>query len=321
MTAMRLTGLTGLRWRRLAPALYCFNYHRIGQSQLCAYDRNVFSCTVERFEEHVKLLAERFEIATLARIESLGDHAPDRPLALITFDDGYIDNFELAVPVLLKHRATAVFFLPTGYVGTAHVPWWDQIAYIIRQSTATRIELEGLAEPIRLTEAGREEGIRRVLALVKQRSVAMEEQVEEIRAACGGLRLPEDAQPLFMNWDQAGEMADAGMDIGSHTHSHEILSHLSEVEQLKELRQSKQQLEQHLGRRICAIAYPVGDRSAYTATTCRLAREAGYTLGFNFARHINPLPLTDPMDIGRLAVGGNPARRQMQEMACYPALA
>ena len=61
---------------------------------------------------------------------------------LITFDDGYRDNYTLAFPILRKHGVQAVFFLPTAFIGTGKLPWWDVIAYIIKHSVKKHIHIE-----------------------------------------------------------------------------------------------------------------------------------------------------------------------------------
>jgi peptidoglycan/xylan/chitin deacetylase (PgdA/CDA1 family) len=107
---------------------------------------------------------------------------------------------------------------------------------------------------------------------------------------------------LFMTWDEIREMARSGMAIGSHTHTHPILARLSEADQFEELSRSKRTLERELGRPVEAIAYPVGDPSAFTPATRRLARDAGYQLGFSFYGGVNRPGHTDLFDMRRIPV-------------------
>src|SRR5579871_5253685 len=89
--ALSATGITSIRWWLLPPRLYCFNFHRVGDAASTDYSRNVFSCTAERFEEHVVFLKEKFDVVGLDRLAHLDREgsAGGKPLALITFDDGY----------------------------------------------------------------------------------------------------------------------------------------------------------------------------------------------------------------------------------------
>src|ERR1043166_4490896 len=66
--------------------------------------------------------------------EAILTGSPLRSSVLLTFDDGYLDNYTLAFPVLRSHGVQAVFFLPTAFIGTAHLPLWDVIGYVVRQT-------------------------------------------------------------------------------------------------------------------------------------------------------------------------------------------
>ena len=160
------TGLTDLYWRMLGRGLYCFNYHRIGDPQDCGFDRGAYSCSAARFREHVVLLKERFEVVDIPRLlEAQAGSPPKKPLALITFDDGYADNFELAFPILKELGVTAAFFIPTSFIGGSRLPWWDEIAWTLRNATVERIRLKGVAEEFDLSAGRVERTISEILNL------------------------------------------------------------------------------------------------------------------------------------------------------------
>jgi peptidoglycan/xylan/chitin deacetylase (PgdA/CDA1 family) len=324
-TALAMSGITALRWQFLPRGLYVFNYHRIGDRRASEYDRAVFSCTRETFERQVAWIKRHFEVVNLERLAlQLRRGLPaSRPQALITFDDGYIDNYADAFAVLRRENVSGVFFLPTAFIETGRVPWWDEIAWLLRHSRVRRIRLGGADAEFTLTGPDLDRVIRQVLRLVKNRKdMPMADQVDEIRRACGVTEAPGgEGQPLFLSWDQVREMARAGMDIGSHTHTHSILSHLGPAEQRRELADSRDILEARLGQRIIAVSYPVGGKSAYTAETVRLAQQMGYQFGFTFLCRVNPLPLTTPMEIDRLAVEDDKDVTGLRSLVCFPSLA
>src|SRR5581483_725894 len=134
--ALSVTGITSLTWRRLLPCLYVFNYHRIGNPETCAYNRDLYSCTATQLRKHVTLLKERFEIINCERLLYFVQHGytGQLPLALITFDDGYLDNYTLAFPVLKEMDTPATFFLPTAFIGQRRLMWGDEIAWTLRHS-------------------------------------------------------------------------------------------------------------------------------------------------------------------------------------------
>lgn len=321
MCALSAVGVINLRWHFLPPALYVFNYHRVGNRDECGYNRNLFSCTVEQFREHLALLKDRFDFVTIDRLADFARHgyAGRRPLALVTFDDGYADNYLLAFPVLKQMEVPAVFFLPTEYIGARRLLWSDEIAWMLRNSRHSTITLPYAPGPYSLAAERLERTIRDILRHVRRCPVPIAEQVDQIRLACGGASPDsDDDRPPFMNWEQVREMRSAGMDIGSHTHSHTPLARLTPDQQRTELGTSRAVLESELREPIRAVAYPVGDHTAYTAETCRIAREVGYELGFNFQRHTNRFPVHDALDIGRLAVDYGTCTARLMARVCFP---
>ncbi len=318
---LRKIGALELRWWTLGRHLYCFNYHRIGDPTLSAFDRGVFSCSAERFREHIRLLQERFEIVDIPRLSyALKQARPRRPMALITFDDGYIDNYELAVPILKELGATAAFFIPTKFIGGSRLPWWDEIAWSLRNASVGRISLAGRKEEFDLAPGVIDRTIMAVLEFVKlRRTIPMDEQVAEVREASKPRGSVASAGAgLFVNDAQIGEMRRAGMDIGSHTHTHRILSHLDPKAQKDELATSKEILEGLLGEPVSTVAYPVGAPGSYSPETCRIAASLGYSLGFNFIAGVNRLPNNRPLDLNRFAVEENAAPARLKATVAFP---
>ncbi len=104
------SGALALRWRFLSPGLYVFNYHRIGDSSITAFDPNVFSCDEEHFDAHLKLIASRFRVINTSELLELIESGAriTEHLAMITFDDGYADNYSKAFPLLAARDLPAV---------------------------------------------------------------------------------------------------------------------------------------------------------------------------------------------------------------------
>src|SRR5947209_5482571 len=318
MVALSAVGIMKLRWHFLPPALYVFNYHRVGNRDECGYNRHLFSCNAERFREHLVLLKNRFDIITLDRLAYFARHGYDgrRPLALVTFDDGYADNYSLCFPILKEMDVPAVFFLPTAYIGTRRLLWSDEIAWMLRNSRHATISLPYSARPYSLTGERQEATVRGILRHVRQSPVPVADQVATIRQACGGVTPAAGGDaPQFMSWGQVRKMSAAGMDVGSHTHSHALLSRLNPDQQRDELASSRAILEGELGAPVRAVSYPVGVPSAYTPETCRIARAVGYELGFSFMRHTNRFPIADAMNIGRFPVDSDIGARELRSRA------
>jgi len=140
----RYLGVTGLLSALpTKPILLVLNYHRIGNREETPLDSEVFSATAEEFDEHIRFLKRRLHVATLDEAIEIVEKRkrPSGAVALLTFDDGYLDNYEAAFPVLAAHGAQGVFFLPTAYVGTNRLSWWDTIAYLVKHSRQRKIRL------------------------------------------------------------------------------------------------------------------------------------------------------------------------------------
>jgi peptidoglycan/xylan/chitin deacetylase (PgdA/CDA1 family) len=318
---LRQVGLADVCWRMLKRGLYCFNYHRIGDPSESQFDRGVYSCSAFNFREHICLLRDRFEIVDIATLLKINNGPlPRKPLAMVTFDDGYADNFQVAFPILKELGVKAAFFIPTAFIGGSRVPWWDEIAWILRNATVTQIRLSDSDGDYVLNEAHIEKSIRGVLKLVKRReNIPMDKQVAEIYESSRPKgTISELGQKLFIAPEQLCEMRLAGMDIGSHSHTHQILSHLDADLQLEELRRSKEIIEGIIGEPVLSVAYPVGSSSAYSARTCEIARSLGYRIGFNYLDSPNWLPITNLFEVHRLSVSGDLSSNELKSKVCFP---
>lgn len=305
-TATGLTRILEKMPRR--PSLLILNYHRIGDARATTFDSGVFSSSAAELDCHVRYLKQRFRIVSLkAALGLLDGRQPVRePSVLLTFDDGYLDNYQTAFPILVRHNACATFFLPTAFIGTGAIPWWDAIASLIKRSSRPFIQLE---TPVRrtfsLSPVNRERSIVQILNIFKSDVVRDSDLFfAELAAACD-VSLPPDsdhAPRSFLNWDEAREMQAAGMSFGSHTHTHRILSKLSLDEQRQELRISREMMERELGRTIETFAYPVGDLGSYNADTLHALTETRYSHAFSFVQGVNRLPAEDRFQIMRIGI-------------------
>lgn len=300
---LRLTSLLERVQRR--PALLVLVYHRILDPRASKYDPNVIEATPEQFDEHMSMLRKRHSVADPEELRELvANPQKIRHLRVaITFDDGYRDNYTYAFPILKSHGLKAIFFLPTHFVGTKHLPWWDQIAYVVRNSKRSEIALRyPRPTTVRVDPENPKLSVRRTLHLVtKDSSVDRERFMKELEEAAG-LELPAEAdEPQFFSWDEAAEMERAGMEMGSHTHTHRILASLSEPEQKEECKRSHDILVERKLKADC-LAYPVGHHDSFSDVTIRAAREAGYRFAFSNFGGINSRDDMDPFSVRRLGM-------------------
>jgi peptidoglycan/xylan/chitin deacetylase (PgdA/CDA1 family) len=305
-------------------SLLVLNYHRIGNPDEDTFDPGVFSATAEQFDDQIAYLKRNVSLVTLQEALAFIEGRPldDSPRcrALITFDDGYVDNYEVAFPILRSHGVQGVFFLVTDLVGTCSVPWWDRIAYLIKTARKPRFSLNYPAHlHINLIENGTTKSLKKILNLFASPENADPDRFfQELQDEAQG-DPPPSTQRRFLDWCEARLMITGGMAIGSHTRSHMVLSQLSLDQQRLELEQSRVQLRERLGVEIDALAYPVGDSSSFSDQTQRLAEEAGYRAAFSFYDGTNLPGRIRPYDVKRVSVDDHSRTRFRAKAAvCRP---
>lgn len=285
--------------------LVVFAYHRIRPDGAAAdhpFDDGVVGPTASVFAKQVAWLRRQTRVLSeddLLQIIALG-RAPDGLNTMITFDDGYRDNYTLALPILRQMGVPAMFFIPTQPIETRTLGWWDVIAYVIKRTTRPSVALEGVQ--VDLAGRPREEAIRTLQRLMKTRPAQTTASLAgRLAEACGvPLPSPQAQDREIMTWDHIRELAAQGFGIGSHTHTHRVLATLGAQEQEEELRRSKAVIERQIGREVRSLAYPVGGYAHFTLETQALAARCGYALGFSFNTFVNQPGPVNRFDIKRI---------------------
>ena len=298
--------LRALEMYKSRPGILIVNYHRVGDASKSSFDRGVFSATKDEFDFQIKYFKKHLPVVSGSELEDLvsGRTNLNRTYITITFDDGYLDNYTNAYDVLRANHVEAAFFLVPEYVGTSCVPWWDEIAYLVRNTKHEQITFAS-SGPLTLNLGqDREPAILEVLRLYKfAGNTRASELLQELRekAECA---LPEPGR-RFLDWQEAKEMKNAGMVIGSHTSSHRILGQISPEQQRWELEQSKKEIEEKIGSPISALAYPVGSLDAFNSTTEEISRSVGYTMCFSYYGGINTPENMNPANLLRGSLDRN----------------
>jgi peptidoglycan/xylan/chitin deacetylase (PgdA/CDA1 family) len=268
-------------------SLLVLTYHRVGDPESDCFDPGVFSATGDEFYEQLAYLKHNLSPVTLeealAFVEGTEKDKSSRCRVLITFDDGYLDNYETAYPILRSHGLQGVFFLCTGLVGSCFIPWWDRISYMVRTAQRRQFSLHYPGDlEVDVDRDGLTTSLQAILRLYKRpENCDSSRFIRELSEAAMGQE-PSGTLRRFLSWDEAKEMMDGGMAIGAHTHSHTILSQLDPEKQFEELSQSREILKQKLCFEPESLAYPVGSPSSFTEETERIAEETGYRAAFSY---------------------------------------
>jgi peptidoglycan/xylan/chitin deacetylase (PgdA/CDA1 family) len=288
--------------------LLVLTYHRIGNRDDDPYDPGAFSASGDQLNEQISYLKRHVSLVTLqeavAFIDGTINEKTRRCRVLITFDDGYLDNYDVAYPILRSHGVQGVFFLTTSLVGSYDVPWWDYIAYLMKTARQRRFRLRYPSDlVVDVDKNGMTKSLRDVLGLYKRpENTDPTRFMRELREEAKG-NDPPGTMRRFLDWNEAREMSSGGMAIGSHTHSHRVLSQLGPDQQRQELAHSRALLREQLGLEAEALAYPVGAASSFSDQTQHLAQEVGYRIAFSFYGGTNLPGMTRRYDVKRVAVG------------------
>lgn len=288
--------VAALRYAR-GESLALLIYHRV----LPAPDP-VLGGEIDRalFRQHLAFASSHFNVLTLAEaIQGLRQGSLPPRAACITFDDGYADNFTIALPLLKEFNLPATFFIATGYLDGGRM-WNDTIIEAIRGASPD-LSLKGFGSFQLATAADRHTAAMAVVSALKFLPFEERQQRAEEIAAKIGAPLPEN---LMMTRAEVRALHAAGMTIGAHTEMHPILSRTSAAKAREEIVRGREQLEAIIGERIKFFAYPNGrplrDYGAEHVDLVRALRfEAAVSTAWGVARRdsdLYQLPRFTPWD-------------------------
>jgi peptidoglycan/xylan/chitin deacetylase (PgdA/CDA1 family) len=262
------------------------------------------------FERHMTLLAQEFNVIRLGEACELLSRGklPARAVS-ITFDDGYADNEQIALPILKRLGLQATFFISTGF-SNGGVMFNDGIIETVRLAPAGTHDLSSIGLGIQQLSGsvGRRAAVECLIAALKYRPVKEREAIVERLAAALRSPLPRN---LMMTPRQIVKLHAEGMEIGAHTVNHPILRSINEEEARTEIIASKNTLEEITGAPVRLFAYPNGKPGRdYGPEHVRIAREAGFSAAVSTVAGIAhsgsdlfQLPRFSPWDRNPLRLG------------------
>ena len=290
------SGLYRLFRRELRGKVVILKYHHIAGPEhqgLFAFERNV---PLQLFRQQMRFLKRACRVIPLEDLANpdtpMHHQNSSRPLVAITLDDGYLDNFRYAFPVLQEFGFTATFFIATAYVSTGITYPRARVKALFRHNT------QGVED--RATE---DLGLRRDPKEDEEQFVArvgdelfLGRPPEEINALLErweqalGRDASRDTAIQVMDWENLETLRRAGMTIGAHTVNHRRLVDLAREEVLQELRSSREELQARLGVPITSFAFPDG---RIDEVSLQAVKEE-FTLACTSETGIESLPLTQP---------------------------
>ena len=245
-------------------------------------------------------------------VDRMSDGSLPARAVCITFDDGYADSHDVALPILKSHGLNATFFVASGFIGGG-IMWNDRISEAVRLCSSRSLSIpEGLIPERRSLDLSdwvqRRRAVDDLLGALKYLPVAQRMQQSDAIVAASGVRLPAD---LMMSKSQVAGLVRAGMHVGGHTVNHPILTRIGEETALREMLEGKSALEEMTQQPVRLFAYPNGRPDTdYSLRDVSLAERAGFKAAFCTARgsaskgdDIFQLPRSAPRGATRLRFG------------------
>lgn len=281
-------------WDHNAGKVMILCYHRIVADLARAEQETEVGMvtSVETFRRQMKLIREHCEVLTLDEAAvSLRDERPiTRTAAVITFDDGYRDFYDLAWPVLCELGLPATVFVPTAFIGGGRMLNHDRFYLYVMKARS-----RGLSLHVPLVKAGlsaekvaalcAEVNPLRVYSQLSYLPFALRERSLQCLNDFVGDQQEENLNGFsLLDWEMIREMASAGVFFGAHTDNHVVLANEEPQTVEREIRRSKQALEEKLGQPARAFAYPTGK---YNAAVKDAVGRAGFEVAVTTERRLN----------------------------------
>jgi peptidoglycan/xylan/chitin deacetylase (PgdA/CDA1 family) len=283
--------IAGLAGQRAAVV----GYHRVVDdfATHAAYSIPAMLTSRSMLERHLDWIARRFQIINLEELpKKTGSHASARPMVAITFDDGYRDVYEHAFPLLKRMGIPATVFVSTDWIGASRALPHDRLYQSLQRARAgwpllprewphllRRLDIAMSDAAVTALSHSSYAALRGLVTTLAQGDLlrVIDALEAEVGASDEG---PRGCRPL--TWEMVAEMSAAGIDIGSHTKSHVLLTNENRKTVVDETFGSRQQLESRLGRSVTCFAYPDGrfDDAAVAAVAA-----AGYRIAVTTCRH------------------------------------
>lgn len=309
--------LSRLRFR---GKTFVLMYHRVLPAGADTFSSDSICVTPEAFARQMGFLRRHFRVLSIAELaEHLesGKELPSRS-CVVTFDDGWRDNYEHALPILREQQVPAVIFVATDYIGSDDCFWQERLSRLLFTGLRGGVDARALVEEVaarpglaELDESEQRRLIRNAVDKLKKLQPAEIELIESrVREVVGPVTsLGEDR---FMDWPQVAELVrGTRVNVGAHGCSHTPLTKLAPERAAAELEEAGRKVAQVVGAPTVSIGYPNGN---YDDAVVKLTRAAGYRLGFTTDKGLVG-DVRDPFKLPRINIGG-PATSTEPDFLC-----
>lgn len=301
-----LDRLLWLRARLGRRELAVITFHRVGRADDAGeLDPHLFEVEPEELEAELAVLRDHCTVVSITDVRRFakGKRLPPSPV-LVTFDDGYVDGHDAALPILRRAGVPATFFIPTAFPDAGRLFWWDRVWLTMRRCPLDRALL-GYPSVIELHPRAAPGASAKLVchAIKRTPGIDLARLWEDLERATGVSISAEEersiARRTILGMRQIRALRDAGMDVQSHSHEHLVLNTLTPEAAARDLSRSAEALREAVGGEVFSVAYPVG--YALPAALRRAPEAARFELGFTNGTG-KGRDRFDPLDIPRLSM-------------------
>jgi peptidoglycan/xylan/chitin deacetylase (PgdA/CDA1 family) len=250
------------------------------------------------FEKHIRHLSKNYTFISLDElVRRMKNNQSLRGCVVLTFDDGFKDNYTTAFPILKKYNAPATIFLTTGRIEDGKPPWFVKTRHVFMQTQKEEIDYtldnKKMVLPLR-TRHERFESATRVMAHLKNcpDNNMRQDIISRLEEELYGKEFTQ-LDGLMLTWDQIREMAEHQISMGAHTINHPVLSSINRADMEKEILTSKEIIEEKIHQPVTTFAYPFGKKEHYNTDSIdilkKLSIECAVTTEFGYNTHKNDL--------------------------------
>jgi glycosyltransferase involved in cell wall biosynthesis/peptidoglycan/xylan/chitin deacetylase (PgdA/CDA1 family) len=259
-------------------AIKILAYHRVNNDK---FNPLGMSINVANFEKHMRLISRDYNPVSLENAIELLTNKQKIPknCIVVTFDDGYKDNYIHAFPIIKKYNIPATIFLSVEAINKQNLLWYDAIVNAFQVTTKDSVNLQdlGLGKYDLSLAADKITAINAAVSFGKYiRTNYREVFIKELLMKLDAKLKTNDKFSFMLDWGDIKLMQKNGISFGSHGMTHSILTTLSNEEVEYEIRESKEIMQKEIGTEINLFSYPNGGERDFNSNIERVLRENNY---------------------------------------------
>ncbi len=257
-------------------------YHKIENNE---FDDLNMSIPVSDFEIQIKYLSKNYHVISL--LDFLSSIQTRKKIkknsVVITFDDGYKDNYTNAFSIVKKYNVPITIFLTVAPISTGQALWYEAIVHLIKNSLIEGADLSdyGIGNITLKSLSDKQAAIYQIVNKAKtmpqnQRQNLIDYLKKNLTTKDNKNQNDDHLKSLMLSWDEIREMKNHGVTFGAHTMSHPILTQIPIETAEIEIKKSKEIIEKELGEKISLFTYPNGGPEDFNEDIVDIIRKNGF---------------------------------------------